>query len=306
MNRHAYLVIAHNEPLLLHTLLDALDVEWNDVFLHIDRRNASLFAEVNDIKLQKAGLFVVQNPIEIYWGHTSQVDAELLLMREATNHGSYQYYHLLSGCDLPIKSAEEIRRFFDEHQGMEFIGFWNDEAHQRDALRKVRYYYFFNRWKQRSSSRLLHMVTSPLRNLILNMQKLVGVNRQRGRKIDVKKGFNWFSITDECCRYVLSHETDIHRLFHHTLCPDEIFLQTIVWNSPFRSRLFDVDDAQRGSMRAIDWQRGNPYVWRKEDVDYLVESPYLFARKFASDDMEAVDKLTKCRCRGEHHASYSL
>jgi hypothetical protein len=79
---------------------------------------------------------------------------------------------------------------------------------------------------------------------------------------------------------VLSREFDIRRLFHHTLCPDEIFLQTIIWNSPFRERLFNTDDAQYGSMRAIDWQRGNPYIWQKTDMDYLIGSPYLFARKF--------------------------
>ena len=279
-DRHAYLIIAHDQPQMLRALLSKLDVEWNDVFLHIDRRNASMLAEAKTIRLQRAGLFVVQKPIVVFWGHTSQVEVELLLMREANGQGHYKYYHLLSGCDLPIKSAEEIRDFFNRHQGKEFIGYWNDYAHQLDALRKVRYYYFFNRWKQRSSSRILHSLTSPLRNLLLGVQKLVGVNRQRGRKLEIKKGFNWFSITDECCRYVLSREVDIRRLFHHTLCPDEIFLQTIIWNSPFRERLFNTDDAQYGSMRAIDWQRGNPYIWQKTDMDYLIGSPYLFARKF--------------------------
>ncbi len=280
MSRHAYLIIAHNQPQLLRSLLERLDVEWNDVFLHIDRRNPSMLAEFNDVKLQKAGLFVLPSPIAVYWAHTTQIEVELMLMREATKHGSYQYYHLLSGCDLPVKSAEEIRRFFDEHNGKEFIGFWNDEAHRRDALRKVRYYYSFNRWKKRSSSKLMHVVTSPMRNLMLGLQKLLGVNRWRSRDIELKKGFQWFSLTEDCVRYVLEHDADIWKMFNYTLCPDEIFLQTIVWNSPFRSRLFDVDDAQRGSMRAIDWERGTPYVWQKEDMDYLIGSPYLFARKF--------------------------
>ena len=279
-DRHAYLIIAHNEPRLLRALLQALDVEWNDIFLHIDRRNADLLTEARGFQLQRAQLRVLPNPIAVYWGHTSQVEVELLLMREALESGPHAYYHLLSGCDLPVKSAAEIRTFFAQHQGAEFVGFWNDEGHRRDALRKVRYYYFFNRWKKRSSSRFLHHVTSPLRNLMLNVQKLAGVNRWRGRDAELKKGFQWFSITEDCLQYVLAHEADIWQMFHHTLCPDEIFLQTIVWNSPFRSRLFDVDDAQRGSMRAIDWERGTPYVWQKEDMDYLIGSPYLFARKF--------------------------
>lgn len=288
MNRHAYLIIAHNEPRLLRALLQTLDVEWNDIYLHVDFYSPSLFDEAKTIRLQKARLNVLPNPMGVFWGHTSLLEVELLLLREALKHGPYQYYHMLSGQDFPIKSAEYIRRFFDQHQGREFVGFWNDASHCRDAFRKVRYYYFFNRWKKRSSSKLLHAVTSPLRNLTLNIQKVLGVNRQRGRDVEIKKGFNWFSITEDCCRYVLEHEEDIHRLFHHTLCPDEIFLQTIVWNSPFRERLFDIDDVQHGSMRAIDWQRGDPYVWKSDDVEYLLNSPYLFARKFSSADMEAV------------------
>ena len=33
-------------------------------------------------------------------------------------------------------------------------------------------------------------------------------------------------------------------------------------------------------MRAIDWERGQPYVYRMEDLEPLLQSDYLFARKF--------------------------
>ena len=33
-------------------------------------------------------------------------------------------------------------------------------------------------------------------------------------------------------------------------------------------------------LRYIDWKRGNPYVFCNEDFEDLVNSPYLFARKF--------------------------
>ena len=34
--KHAYLIIAHNEPNILKTLLLMLDDERNDVYLHVD------------------------------------------------------------------------------------------------------------------------------------------------------------------------------------------------------------------------------------------------------------------------------
>ena len=49
-----------------------------------------------------------------------------------------------------------------------------------------------------------------------------------------------------------------------------------------RTPLSNKENALIGSMRYIDWERGNPYVWQEKDTDELLSSPYLFARKFAS------------------------
>ena len=37
-NRHAYLIMAHNEWELLNTLLSLIDDTRNDIFLHIDKK----------------------------------------------------------------------------------------------------------------------------------------------------------------------------------------------------------------------------------------------------------------------------
>ena len=45
-------------------------------------------------------------------------------------------------------------------------------------------------------------------------------------------------------------------------------------------------------MRRIDWERGQPYVFRGEDLEELLSSPYLFARKFDYErHPEVVDQL---------------
>ena len=40
--KHAFLIMAHNEPAVLRTLLAMLDDPRNDVYLHIDRRADAL------------------------------------------------------------------------------------------------------------------------------------------------------------------------------------------------------------------------------------------------------------------------
>lgn len=72
----------------------------------------------------------------------------------------------------------------------------------------------------------------------------------------------------------MAKEKSIHRDFGFGLCADELFLQTIIMNSPFRNNL--VND----SLRYIDWERGKPYTFIDEDYNILMASNKLFARKF--------------------------
>lgn len=280
MKRHAYLIIAHNEPEVLCRLLQLLDDERNDVFLHIDARSTEMNQRFASWTMVHGGFHIIEKPMCVYWGHVSQVEVEYLLMHEATSHGHYSYYHILSGVDLPLHSQDTIHRFFEEHQDMEFVGFWDTPQHCKDLQRKVRYYYPFLRY-YRDRSHPLHHVTSLVKNLCVALQKLVGY--RRASEWEWKKGPNWVSITDEVCRYILSKESDVKRKMAGVLCPDEIFVQTLLWNSDFRSHIYDTQDVDAGCQRLIDWNRGNPYVWQSDDESQLRNSPLMFARKFSSE-----------------------
>ena len=37
--KHAYLIMAHNEPYILEKLLKLIDYSDNDIFLHIDKKS---------------------------------------------------------------------------------------------------------------------------------------------------------------------------------------------------------------------------------------------------------------------------
>ena len=55
-------------------------------------------------------------------GGASQIEAELNLLRRAST-GRYDYYHFMQGADFPIKTKEEIERFFEINRGCEFIDY---------------------------------------------------------------------------------------------------------------------------------------------------------------------------------------
>ena len=229
--KHAFLIIAHNEYPVLEVLLSMLDDERNDIYLHIDKRATELFQQIKKVKMQKAGFYLIENPIKVYWGDISQVQVEYLLFETALSHGPYAYYHLLSGTDLPIKSQDYIHAFFQQNAGKEFVGFWQDAAHQRDLERKVFRYYFFTK-RLKDKEHLLHGITALIRNLILAVQKISHYRRKQ--TFEFKKGGNWISITENAVKYLLQYKEIVLNRMKYTLCADEIFIQTILWNSPFR------------------------------------------------------------------------
>lgn len=286
--KHAFLIIAHHEYPLLKVLLSMLDDSRNDVFLHVDRRSDELYESVRSYRMKHAGFHLLSDRIRVWWGDITQLEVEYLLFETAYRNGPYAYYHLLSGVDLPIKSQDALHAFFDVHQGREFVGYWDSEAHRRDLERKVHRYYFFNRYyKDRTSP--LRPFLIPLRNIALALQKVV--HSHRSRIYEFKKGGNWVSITNDFCGYLIVQKELVLRRFKYTLCPDEIFLQTVLWNSAFRRQIYNPDTAQDGSMRLIDWERGKPYVWTGNDVDELLSSTAFFARKFSSAHGDVVEAI---------------
>ena len=108
-------------------------------------------------------------------------------------------------------------------------------------------------------------------------------------------GSNWYSISHKLVNYVNENRIKVEKLLNYTFAPDECWLQTLVYDSPFFEHVYNknMDDDYSSSLRAIDWKRGNPYVWRKEDFSYLMDSDFLFARKFdPSIDNEIITMIS--------------
>lgn len=289
--KQAYLIMAHKCDETFFTLLHMLDYEKNDIFIHMDKKNKQF--NPNSILLKKSSVYFSDKRINVRWGGYSQIEAELILLEKALLTGKYGHYHLLSGEDLPIKSQEEIYKFFNENADKEFVAFDNIEF---KAYERVRYFYFF----QDIIGRDPHLILRGLNKISIGIQK--GMHIQRNYNQKFLKGANWFSISDEFARYVLSLKKWIRRTFRYTKCCDEIFLQTICINSKFKKRLFynGFDDDYKAIMRLIDWKRGEPYVFREDDMEELLNSDKLFARKFQSNvDIKIIQKLSRkfsCLC----------
>lgn len=109
--RHAFLIIAHNEPEILAVLLRQLDAPDFDVFLHIDARATAMRERFSSYKPSLGRYFLLEHPLAVCWGDISQMDVEMRLFRAAMQQGSYAYCHLLSGVDLLLKSPQTLVAF---------------------------------------------------------------------------------------------------------------------------------------------------------------------------------------------------
>lgn len=286
MKRHAYLIMAHAQFGQLEKLLHLLDDERNDIYLHIDSKAADFRPEEFEHLLKHSNVYLTERT-SVIWGAYSQIHAELVLLKAAVP-GHYAYYHLLSGADLPIKSQEDIHAFFDANEGKEFIDFEGPVFREEKKV-LLKYYYRFQE-KRAGRSKALDF----LDQISIRIQKLCGVDRLKGCGLTLQKGANWFSITDELASYVVEKEPEIQKMYAHTKCCDEVFLQTLVVNSPYREKLYDpsMQGGAEGFMRHIDWNRGTPYTFRSGDFEELKNSPCMFARKFdVHVDAEIIERI---------------
>lgn len=219
-------------------------------------------------------------------GGYSQIKCELNLLKLATSTGKYLYYHLLSGEDLPIKTQNEIHKFFKQNYQKQFIRFQTEKFEYYD---RVQYYHLFREKINRNRRYDAFLI---LETVSLKLQKLVGI--KRNKNVAFQKGTNWFSITDDLARYILTQEEWIKKTFRKTFCCDEVFLQTIVHNSKYKEELYykKYDNSNIAIMRLIDWKRGTPYIFKQTDFEEIMHSECMFARKFDADvDNEIISMI---------------
>lgn len=285
--KHAYLIIAHNELELLKNLIFILDDERNDIYIHFDAK----LKKLPELSAEKSKLYILQKRINVCWADFSVVEAELALLRNAYSNHHYAYYHLLSGVDLPLKSQDYIHNFFDKNLGKEFIDICLYDVSSEMERKMMRWHLFPKDFKNLGR---FAFITRLMRATFIRIQECMGI--KRNKHIDFCKGSQWVSVTSDFTEYLLSRENMIRKIYSHTFCPDEVFIQTECWNSKFRHKLHDYSPNYRGHMRLIDWQRGNPYVWRDEDYDELMHSDRIFARKFSSEHIGIVKKITDSVC----------
>lgn len=275
--RHYYLILAHKNieqvALLVNTLLAS--GRGSICFVHFDARlsfNPDIYRFKNLVPDKTC--VILEERISVTWGGFSMVLATLNLIIKALNfgNGKFDYCSLISGQDFPIKKHSEIKRLLSNSHNSEFI---NCEAiprkhnwqYHNGGLDRYLYYWITDEYC---------VVGKPA-----DLQRKVETHEKKHLPYGIVKlfgGSQWWTLTYDCLDYIIdfvNSHSDYVDFYRSSLIPDESFFQTIVKNSIFSDRVAK-------NLRFIDWKTGPEYprVLRENDIERIVQSPEIFARKF--------------------------
>ncbi len=302
--RIAYLIMAHDQPEHLLRLVNALDCEGAQFYLHIDQKSEA--APFQALFEHRRNVHLLRKRVSANWMGFSLIEASLRLLARAVQD-EFDYCVLLSGADYPIKSNDHLFSFFARAQ-KEYLTFWRLED-RPSWQHKVEYYYFIDAIPIRAWSTNSEAVY--WRRLFwgrfFKYQKYMPKRRFLKNMIPYG-GSQWWSLSYDCAAYVLRFvEENPHykRFYQYTAAPCEMFFQTIVLNSSWAGRVENYDNYRKWSAeraggaqaeagllpewefnyRYIDWSgeqtgaREAPAILDERDWEKIKSSPCHFARK---------------------------
>jgi hypothetical protein len=273
--KHAILITTHSNVSILKKIISIYDDPRIDFFIHVDiKKDKQPFVIASQNAVQSSVFFLEQ--YNINWGGYSQIKCEIALFKRALSIGRYEYFHLISGSDFPLKSKEEFLDFF-KLKTANYLSF--DNAINGIELDRVRYYHplteipIFSRnkfgWK--------------LDRVLVTLQRIVNITRSN--EIVFYKGTNWCSLYEDFVKELvdISKSEWFKKTFYFTLNADEIYKQTILQLLISEGKKFQIVN---DSLRYVDWSNGgaSPKELTEKDFSALITTSKLFGRKFSENN----------------------
>jgi core-2/I-Branching enzyme len=248
-----------------------------DFYIHVDKkidiRPYLFLANIQQV-------YLIHNRVEVVWGGYATVETTLQCTKEILATGrEYDYIHLMSGQDYPIKSAAYIHDFFARRQGQEFMEFEPfDTWSAIDPWSRIRQYHFTN-------------YNFPGRYLLQRiMNKLLPV-RVPPVELDFFGSSMFWALSPASLRFVidfLESNPRLQRFMRLSWGTDEFLIQTLVMNSPFKHRVLN------DNLLYLDWELGSshPNIITSRHFQALASSDKLFTRKLdINTDAAIFDRL---------------
>lgn len=270
--RVAHLIITYTNPAQTARMINRMQHPDFDFYIHVD---AKFPIESHKEVAQIPNVYLIQNRVDVQWAAFSTIQAELNGLQEILNTGrSYDFISLMSGQDYPIKTAHYMQEFFKGKKGKLLLKYRAFSGEWEEGMNRVNRYHLTD-FKFRGQYFLERLIN-----------KLV-------KRTDQPKGMKFYGssmfwvISPEAAEYVLAtvdRDPKMKRFFKFSWAPDEFLFQTILLNSPFASQVIN----ENCHYYKHPPQTPSPKTFLLEDIDDILSSDRLYARKF---DMNKEPKL---------------
>ena len=288
MLRHAYLIMAFNNFRILDKLIELLDCENNDFYIHIDKKVQIELDSILKYKAKKSKIYFTDR-VAVNWGSISELRGNLILMKAAYDNGPYDYYHFMQGADFPIKPLDYINSFFEKNKGKEFLNI-NPRWTAKGEYNFLCHHFFMDNTHYRKSD-FWHY----LRAAIAKTEKFLHIKRGNEK---VYAGSAMWTLSNESIKYLLDRTEYILRRGKNTYIPVELVWHTLLMQDKrFVDSLYKFGE-EGDNLYLIDWNRmeskNSPHLFKLEDYDMLINSApdMLYARKFNENiDFNIIEKL---------------
>jgi len=225
MEKIAYLVLAHHDPIHLEKLVKAIDYKAH-IFIHLDQKtNIDSYIHIAEMK----SVDFISERIKVYWGGFSMIKAILNLIKAAlASKENFSHLVLLSGSDYPIKPISTFYDFLKSYPDRQFIKLTNLNKSPEPSERRLTNYWFMDPFQPFYNDRFFRQLLQKLFHL--------GVTRKPLSNVLPAWGSQWWAITPECAAFILQYleqNPAFLNFYKYSHAPDEHFFHTIVTNSPF-------------------------------------------------------------------------
>ncbi|SMH69114.1 Putative glycosyl transferase, polysaccharide biosynthesis [Latilactobacillus curvatus] len=272
--KHAILIMGHSNPDGIEYIVKRLQDNDVDFYIHWDISSKINLERTLDRDILKKVTVIPSG--KVYWGGSTQISAQLKLFKAARSKKKYGYYHLISDMDIPAMDVHYFKQFFNKYKGTEYIGFSNKDDSRFGWDSRVKYYFPFENYEMNRNIKKI------LEHSSIVVQKIFQVNRLKNTDLLIKKGPSWFSITDKVVEYILNKKSYIEEIFGTSSKADEIYMQTLISQDKYLKSRLSKGSEHGAALRYIDWERGNPYMFKDVDVKEIkaiFNTEYAFLRK---------------------------
>lgn len=290
----AYLVAAHTDPKQLSRLLSALYIQdVTTFFIHIDKKADETLFKRCITKQIKESVFFIKHRVAVNWGSYSQCEYQWLLIQACLSSKiKFDRIFFLSGLDYPLWSNRKIMDYMKSNPTKEYIKGMNlTNCYKPDKMQTRVCLYHYRDFPIISNKRIRRLIYGIVREGLgfIGITKLNYILNADRCRTDVFCGSSWWCLTYDCLSYVYDeykNDKCYRSYFKTALAPDELMIQTIVFNSPYSKNAILHEGAYPGlvgltPLHYIEYT-SSIAVYTEKDLEKLVNSGKMFCRKVQS------------------------